>query len=233
MKDYVSVIYDETRTPRTSYPFQLTEYLASRFDIRKGSTLLEIGCGRGDFLCAFQSIGCVCMGVDLSESSINQIGNIQVKKVDISKETLPFDNESLDVVYHKSLIEHLYTPDHLMRETYRILKPGGRVIILTPDWVSQMRVFYEDFTHSRPYDRQAIHDLLTVYHFSQIEVELFYQLPIIWRYPSLRVSSKFLQLIMSTPTARYITTKTGIKFFRWSVELMILGTGRKEATSEY
>jgi ubiquinone/menaquinone biosynthesis C-methylase UbiE len=228
MSDYLTVVYDEARTPRTEYPFQMASYLVMRFHLHKGQKLLEIGCGRGEFLRAFQQLGLSCYGVDLSEQAFCDLKDIQVAKLDISNDVLPFEDGSFDVVYHKSLIEHLYSPDHLMKETCRVLKPGGRVIILTPEWVSTMKVFYEDYTHSRPYTVTAVSDLLKVYEFKRIEAELFYQLPILWRYPKLKTISLFLQMFLSTPAARYLTKVTNIKFFRWSVELMVLGTGKKQ-----
>jgi len=227
MSDYVAVVYDEARTPRTEYPFELSEYLFKRYNLQKGQKILEIGCGRGEFLHAFQQLGMSCYGVDLSEHGFCHLKDIQVAKLDISRDVLPFENNSFDIVYHKSLIEHLYSPDHLMKETHRVLKPEGRIIILTPDWVSTMKVFYEDYTHSRPYTVTAVSDLLKVYEFNKIEAELFHQLPILWHYPKLKIISLFLQMFLSTPAARYLTKVTGLKFFRWSVELMVLGTGEK------
>ena len=226
--DYVSVVYDEKRTPKTDYPLKLASHLFTRFDMRKGAKLLEIGCGRGDFLEAFQELGADCYGLDQAESAVKKLRHLQVKKADVSKEPFPFEDNAFDIVYHKSLIEHLYSPEHLMRETYRVLKPGGRVIILTPDWVSQMKVFYEDFTHCRPYDVNSLRDVLQIYGFSEIETELFYQLPALWRYLGLKIFSKLLQIILSTPNARKLTKTSGIKFFRWSVELMVLGSGVKK-----
>ena len=227
IQDYVSVVYDESRTPRTNYPFKLAISLCNRFELRKGEKFLEIGCGRGEFLDSFHKLGLDCYGVDLSEYSAENLKTFKVEKVDVSKDNLPYKDNSFDVIYHKSLIEHLYSPDNLMKETYRTLKPGGRVIILTPDWVSQMKVFYEDFTHSRPYDINSLRDLLKVYGFSEVQSELFYQLPVLWYHPGLKILSHFLRIIMSTQTARRLTKMTGIKFFRWSVELMVLGTGVK------
>lgn len=225
-KDYLSVVYDE-RTPRTEYPFELAAYLSGRFSFKEGDKLLEIGCGRGEFLEAFKKLGLDCYGIDLSDRSTQSPGEDQIRKVDVSKDLLPYTDGSFDIVYHKSLIEHLYSPDNLMRETYRVLKPGGRVIILTPDWVSQMKVFYEDYTHSKPYNKVSLHDLLQVYGFSNVQTELFHQLPLVWKHPQIKVLTKVLQILISTPTARKVTEITGIKFFRWAVELMVLGTGIK------
>ncbi len=113
--DYVSVVYDEKRTPKTDYPLKLAFYLFARFDMKEGAKLLEIGCGRGDFLEAFQELGADCYGIDLAESAVKNLCHLQVKKVDVSKELFPFEDNTFDIVYHKSLIEHLYSPGHLMR----------------------------------------------------------------------------------------------------------------------
>lgn len=227
MKDYVSVVYDEKRTPRTDYPSKLVLYLFNRFNLKEKQKLLEIGCGRGEFLTAFQKLGLDCYGADMCDSSVKISGKLDVKKTDISKDKLPFEDNTFDIVYHKSLIEHLHSPINLMEETLRVLKPGGITIILTPDWASQMKVFYEDFTHFRPYDMTSLRDLLEIKGFSNVSSELFYQLPLVWHYPFLKVFSKLLQLFISTPKARKLTKITKIKFIRWSVELMVLGVGYK------
>lgn len=227
MKDYVRVVYDEKRTPKTDYPEKLIRYLIRRFDIKSGSKCLEIGCGRGEFLEAFQRAGLECYGTDLSDYCAKNKTNLKVIRSDISKSDLPYADGSFDLVYHKSFIEHFYSPEKIMIETFRVLKPGGMVIILTPDWASQMKTFYEDFTHSRPYTVRALQDALEIFGFSDVHAELFYQYPTIWRYPFLKAVSRCLQLIISTSVARKLSEMTRIKYFRWSVELMILGYGRK------
>jgi len=226
-QDYLTVTYDEQKVPRTDYPQKLVQHLFNHFQLKKGMKFLEIGCGRGEFLQAFYNLGLDCCGVDLCESAKEFSSQLDIRRVDITSEQLPFRDDSFDVVYHKSLIEHLYSPHNLMKETYRVLKPGGQVIFLTPDWVSQIKVFYEDFTHSRPYNQTSVTDVLKIFGFSNVKAELFYQLPVLWRYPVLKIFSKILQVFLSTPTARKITEWTGIKFFRWSVELMVLGAGKK------
>lgn len=226
-KNYISEVYDTERTPKTDYPNQLARYLIKRFEIEEELHLLEIGCGRGDFLTAFQSANFKCVGIDREQSSIDLSPHLDIYLCDISKDRFPFDDQSIDIVYHKSVIEHVYNPIHLMQETFRILKHAGKLIILTPDWHSQMKNFYEDFTHSRPYDEIAMLDLLSVFGFENRIVEKFYQLPIVWKYPSIKLLSKFLQLFTNVYGGRWLTEKTGIKFFRWSVELMILGYGEK------
>lgn len=226
-KDYISIAYEEKRTPKTDYPSKLIDYLINRFDLKKGSRLLEIGCGRGDFLLSFHNTGLKCAGVDMQKSSVELLSDLDIRQCDLSKQPLPFDENIFDVVFHKSLIEHLYDPSNLMDETYRVLKKGGKLIILTPDWESQMEIFYEDFTHCRPYTPLAIKDLLSMWDFKNVISGKFHQLPFLWKYPFLSILSKILGVFLSVNSARWLTQKTGIKYFRWSVELMILGYGEK------
>jgi len=225
--DYVSTIYDELRTPKTDYPKKLIEYLSKRFDLQGNMKLLELGCGRCEFLFEFQNYGFECKGLDRDISSVQNEYNLEVKQCDLANDVFPYNDESFDVVYHKSVLEHMYNPENLMRETIRVLKPGGKLIILTPDWHTQWKNFFEDFTHSRPYDVMALSDLLKIYGFNSLSIERFYQLPVVWKFPAIKLFSKALQLVTNVYGGRWLTDKTGINFFRWSVELMILGYGKK------
>ncbi len=181
---------------------------------------------------AFCNLGLDCNGVDLSDHAVKNQSHLKVISLDISKNTFPYAEGTFDVVYYKSLLEHFYDPGNLITETYRVLKPGGRVIILTPDWVSQMRTFYEDFTHCRPYDVTSVKDLLQIYNFYESHAELFYQLPLLWDFPIVKIFSRLTRSMVSTPVARRLTEITGLKFFRWSVELMVLGTGIKHTAEK-
>lgn len=231
MKDYVSVIYAEEKKPRTEYPVMLAKYLAERFSLKPGMKLLELGCGRGEFLEAFQGAGLIGHGVDLSDYCAKTKSHLHVKCLDVMNENLPYPDNSFDVVYHKSFIEHFYSPDRIMRETFRVLKPGGQVIILTPNWPSHIKTFYEDFTHCRPYTLKSLRDAMTIYGLCDVNTQTFCQYPGIWRSPLLRGISRLMQGFVPVPVARKITEITKIKYFRWSVELMILGVGKKPLTT--
>ncbi len=46
---------------------------------------------------------------------------------------LPFENESFDFVSSLEIIEHLTSPVHMLKESLRVLKPGGKILITTPN----------------------------------------------------------------------------------------------------
>ncbi len=226
MKNYLKTTYSEKRAPKSNYPFQLANYLSKRFGLKSGMSILELGCGRSDFLKEFDNLGLICSGIDRDESAKSFAENLDIRISDLN-ESLPFDDNSFDIAYHKSVIEHLYSPDQLMKETLRVLKPDGKVIILTPEWVSQMKIFYEDITHCRPYNVAALRDTLNIYGFKNISVEKFYQYPAIWKYPFIKYLSKIISFFLDVRVARWLTAKTKIKYFRWAKELMVLGYGEK------
>jgi SAM-dependent methyltransferase len=226
MKDYLSIVYDEKRTPRTSYPRCLVAHLCNRLKLEKGSQILEIGCGRGELINAFHELDMQCSAVD--RELYPNIPSLYYRSVDMLKDQLPFADNMFDLVYHKSLIEHLIDPDNLLLETLRVLKPGGICVILTPNWRSQMKVFYEDHTHVRPYDVYSLHDLMKAYEFNDISSEVFYQFPMSWRSSIVKWGCRLFGGIVSVPIARQLTKITKIKFFRWSAETMVLAIGRKK-----
>jgi SAM-dependent methyltransferase len=226
--DYVAITYDERRTPKTEYPFQLARYLQKRFALRTESSFLEIACGRGDFLRAFNKIGMRCSAVDISKSAVEINKEFGVKQCNVSCEKLPFNDNTFDIVYSKSLIEHMWDATFLMSEILRVLKKDGIAIILTPDWASTVSVFYEDYTHCRPYTMDGLRDLMVASDFKAVSSTLFCQHPLIWDSNLFGFLSYLLRHLISTPMARFLTQKTGIKFFRWSVERMVIATGCKQ-----
>jgi len=220
---YIDTIYDEKIRPHTSYPFQLCKYLFDRFEMKKGRILLDVGCGRSDFLEGFKHMDLDVYGLDYEKCYSHLVlDDIEIRYANVEIDPFPFDDCTFDVVFSKSLIEHLFNPTKFMKECYRVLKPGGRIIIMTPDWMSQMRIFFDDYTHRQPYTVTAIRDVLRIFGFKKIISERFCQLPILWKYPLLQILSYFLRLFVP------VTIKSSVKFIRWSVELMILGTGVKD-----
>jgi len=225
LKDYLEIMYNKCES-KTNYPLKLGGYLFNRFGFKKGQRFLEIGCGTGDFLKAFQGLGLDCSGVDISDCSVNNLKEFDVKKCDLEKDKLPYDDEVFDIVYSKSVIEHIMYSSNLMKEMIRVLKHGGKIIILTPDWKSQMNTFYNDFTHVKPYTEVSLSGLLSLYDFKNVQTEKFYQLPILWKYKFLKVFGKILQMFCSIEVAR----KMGK--VRWLIELMVLGSATKRSKGE-
>ena len=227
--DYLDIKYDEKNKPFTDFPYNLAKHLLEKFKIKKGNKLLEIGCGRCEMLNSFGKLGLDISAVDISERVKNYVPkNIsRLEILDITKEKLPFDDNGFDIIFTKSVIEHIHDPTHLMKEIYRILKPGGIIIVLTPDWVSQMNMFYEDPTHVHPYQPKGLEDLLTISGYKKTNSEIFYYHELLWKSFFWRFIAAILRKCISAKRGRDLTNSTKIKLFRWSVEKQILGYGYK------
>lgn len=219
MADYLDVVYDKKSHPITTYPPKLIKYLFDKYSMTRGQKLLEPGCGRGEFLDAFRNLGMECYGLDLSPSAGEFLNNIEVKQANIEKEPMPFEDNFFDVVYSKSLMEHLRHPDTYLKEVYRILKPGGTVLCLIPDWEANYKTYFDDYTHIMPFTRVSLNDILMMADFADVNVSRFRQLPIVWRFP-------FLNYFCAS-ISPFIPVRTKTKFFRWSRDLMLLGSARK------
>jgi len=106
---------------------------------------------------------------------------------------------------------------HIMHEILRVLKPGGVCIFLTPDWESNMKQFYQIFTHVNPYTMQSLEQCLNMYGFEKVRSEHLIQLPQVW-------NSSFLNMMARATSYLPITRSSG-SWVRWSKEQMLIGIG--------
>jgi len=220
MADYLKVIYDTKSHPKTTYPGKLVSYLFHSFRMKKGQKLLEPGCGRGEFLSEFKKNGLDCYGIDLSEHAGTMCPEIEIKKkVDLENDKWPFPDNYFDIIYNKSLMEHLRNPDKFLLEARRVLKPGGKILCLIPDWEANYKIYFDDFTHRTPFTSISLNDIYQISDFNNIKVFKFRQLPIVWKYPFINIFCSFI--------SPFIPVRTQNKFLRWSRELMLIGYAEK------
>ena len=215
MNKYVEVAYQEKEKPFGEYPLQLAKYLVDRFGLKAGMRILDNGCGRGEFLHAFSTLGLEASGTDISSYCE------QSKVVDLNHDALPFTDDYFDAVFTKSVIEHIENTEHYMNEMRRVLKPGGVLIVLVPDWETQYHIFYQDPTHIHPYTVKSIDRLLNMCEFKDVKSEKFIQLPSVWDSKLMLFFSRVVRL--AGPVKKIHKNK----FIRFSRELMVLGSGTK------
>lgn len=222
-KNYIDVIYDEKIKPLTDYPHKLTAYLISKLNISDNAKLLDVGCGRGDFLNGFISAGCDGYGVDFTNAAQKYCPNATLFQADIEKNGMPFEDNYFDVIFSKSVIEHFYDPDILIHECKRCLKPGGIIIVMAPSWEHNYRIYFEDYTHRTPFMKSSMNDILEMHGFDSIDVSYFKQLPILWGQWSFLFTpiSYLTQLLIP----RLFSKK--FKWVRFSREVMLMGVAEK------
>ena len=110
---------------------------------RKNETLLDVGCGGLFFLQKALSIGYEVVGLDTDPVVIKNGRDAGIKMVqgDLSTPELKF--QSFDVITMSHVIEHLPDPSNALELCYRLLKPGGRIWIETPNINGFGSLFYK------------------------------------------------------------------------------------------
>lgn len=219
--NYVLSSYPQAFKAGNRYPLELMNYLINRFEIGENSKILDLGCGHGEHLHALTNLGFDTYGVDGSSVALERLGTDKVSVVDFRTQSLPFDDETFDVVFSKSILEHLYYPEFILEEVFRILKPKGLIITLVPDWHYQKAHFYDDFQHRHPFTFKSIGDIHRVSGFESVQIERFLQLPFIWKYKRLAFIAWFIRHFCPRAFGK------NIKLVRFSKEVMLLCTGAK------
>ena len=101
---------------------------------KDGTHLLDIGCGEGFFLFNASRLGYAVKGVEPSQDAAayarKEFGlDVEAKPF----EELRFPEDHFDVVTLWQVLEHMPYPLTVLKEIHRILKPGGMLVITTPD----------------------------------------------------------------------------------------------------
>lgn len=125
--------------------------------IGKQEAILDLGCGRGEWLQLLREEGYTAKGVDSNRVMIEQCRSqeLNVDESDVIEYLQSLPNDSLGIVTGFHLIEHLPFPVliKLLNETLRVLKSGGIAIFETPNPQNILvgsKTFYFDPTHRNP-----------------------------------------------------------------------------------
>ncbi len=100
------------------------KFVISEWDALRGARVLDYGCGIMPYSSAFALAAAELIGADIGPNKIAQIR--------ISDEgSLPIVNDSFDYVMSFQVLEHVPIPHDYLTEAYRVLKPGGKLFLMT------------------------------------------------------------------------------------------------------
>lgn len=145
-KEYWDGVYG---TPEKRKGYELTgtsvevdgQAATSRFsrtleEVKDGDTFLDIGCGVGRMTKAVKEKypNCDVYGIDISARVIedNKKENPDIHYFQGTVSNLYYSNDTFDVIFSGEVLEHLDDPQLLLKEGYRLLKKGGKLVITTP-----------------------------------------------------------------------------------------------------
>lgn len=227
----LNIEYAEEKKPIGRFPLLLVNYLTSRFSLR--GRVLDVMCGRGEHMAAFDAAGLEAWGTDISPSAgsaFNRPDRLSI--CNLMVDNLPFADNSFDVIFCKSAVEHV-NPDHLFSEFSRVLRPGGKLIALTPDWYYTYRYYYIDHTHGYgvPFTKNSMDGILRAWGLADVVAENIYYLPSTWGSSILTVAARIAcALVRSLPYPYDFFANRNdnfSKFVRFANEIQVLGFGVK------
>jgi len=103
-------------------------------EARRRGRILDVGCGNGQFLAHMHDLGWEVMGVEPDPEAVRiawERFRVKVFLGSINKAN--FHYNYFDAITMNHVIEHVSNPVEVLKECYRLLKPGGKMILLTPN----------------------------------------------------------------------------------------------------
>jgi SAM-dependent methyltransferase len=186
--------------------------IRAHFPSDRNARILDLGCGHGALVYFARRAGYGCTaGVDGSPEQVAEARRLGIEGVqlgDVMDALTALPDDSLDVVVAFDLIEH-FSKDELLPlvdEVRRVLKPGGRWIIHTPNAESPFfgRIRYGDITHEQAFTTTSLSQLLLA---SGIRTVAFFEdTPVVHgvrsavRYAVWKVARALLRLYLAAET---------------------------------
>lgn len=134
MRTNIQAFYERKYTEGAELPRTSKQYAIDCVPASGRLSILDVGCGSGLNSKALAAMGHHVCGVDLSEAAIEQYRScgFEGRTGDIES-GLDYPDSTFDVVFCSEVIEHMTSPEILVSEMNRVLKPGGRLVLSTPN----------------------------------------------------------------------------------------------------
>ena len=129
----------------------LSELEAVRKLLPKGGKGAEIGVGTGRFAAPLG----IKLGVEPSKRMAEIAEERGIEVIEGTAESLPFEDESMDYLLMVTTICFVDDPEKALREAYRVLKPGGALVIGFVDKSSPIGRYYEEHREESTFYREA------------------------------------------------------------------------------
>jgi O-antigen chain-terminating methyltransferase len=148
------------------------------------SDVLDVGCGRGEFLQLLREHGMTGRGVDLNHEMVAEClaAGLDVQESDAVSYLAALPEGALGGLIAAQVVEHL-EPDYLLRfldEAFRVLRPGSPIALETinvTSWSAFFTSYLRDLTHVRPIHPETLQFVVTASGFMDAEIQFRAPLP--------------------------------------------------------
>jgi malonyl-CoA O-methyltransferase len=157
LRDRIRASFDEASQDEEHFPSTIdpriyhVKIILDYFGDLAGRRVLDIGCGKGRFarIVKERNPAAEVWGLDISEAMLKHVPEAVLTRAGSMTE-LPFDDASFDAAYATESLEHAVEIERAVAEMCRILKPGGRLVVIdknaehagrlkTPEWEKWFR----------------------------------------------------------------------------------------------
>ncbi|MCL4354079.1 class I SAM-dependent methyltransferase [Patescibacteria group bacterium] len=166
--------------------------LLRKYLSKKNSKILDIGCGTGKNIEALSEFGEI-WGIDISKNAISYCKKRGLKNVKLAKaEETGFKENSFDAIVLLDVLEHV-DDTKTIKEIFRILKPGGLVLITVPAYSWLWSKWDEVLHHKRRYTKKSLIKLFDDGKFNNMYASYAFSYLLIPAYVIRKIKSVFLK----------------------------------------
>lgn len=138
----------------------IVDYISKKY-LKEPAAALDLGCGYGDFI---NNLKCPNkFAVDLNPDAANYLAP-GIKFINSTADKLEaVESGSLDLIFSSNLLEHLDDSEleRAAREFHRVLKVGGLMITMQPNYYYAYREYFDDYTHKKVFSHQSLQDFFS------------------------------------------------------------------------
>ncbi len=141
------------------------------------SDVLDIGCGRGEFLELLRERGIAARGIDTNPEMVARCveRGLSATRADALSHLSGLPEEAVGGIFSAQVVEHLEAAYlvRLTQEMHRVLRPGGRAVVETinpTSWIAFFSAYLRDITHRQPLHPDTLEHLLRAAGFRDVRV---------------------------------------------------------------
>lgn len=151
-KEYTKFLLKSDKSSFVKYSDTVKKYLASK------EKFLDVGCGTGQALELIKDNKGEAFGLEISKPSVQVCRRKKLKCYEYTGGKFPFGSQSFTIVGSFNVLEHVQNPKYFLSECIRILKVGGYLILICPNFLSVSNNYH---WHTKGFYRK-LRNLLTM-----------------------------------------------------------------------